>query len=239
VKYSLRKDFDFSENVGLPPSLQRSFELLFFTTKCCMAGMSLVIFTFVLLLALEATAGAVGKTAFREHGWRRKLLAPRDGPMKLHIAVRLEDGGQEAERKLLEISDPNSPSYRQHLGPEAAYLSTPGQGSVHAIEYWLWKYNLLGNSSLFGGIYSVDTTVRTAERLLNTTYFVWSDGSQDVVRTERFYLPDEVVGHIDFVAPTTTFPKAASVGWPSQLARGKFSEPGTKLVIFNFNNDNG
>ena len=186
--------------------------------------MSLFYLSFVLLLALEATAGAVRKAAFREHGWERRWLAPREGRMKLHIALRQEDDGREIERRLLELSDPESPSYRQHLGADqAAYLSTPAQGTVHAVESWLWQYGMLNDASLFGGIFEIDTTIRGAERLLNTTYFIWSDGTQDVIRTELFYLPDNVAGHIDFVTPTTGFPKARNSQGSSYSARGELT----------------
>ncbi|KAK5169626.1 uncharacterized protein LTR77_005603 [Saxophila tyrrhenica] len=170
-----------------------------------------MLFSFVTLLpllVLEATAGPVRKAAFREHGWERKFIAPRDGRMKLHIALRQSDGGAEVERQLLSVSNPGSASFRQHLGAEqAASISTPAHGSVHAVEFWLWKYGLLNDASLFGGIYEIDTTIRSAERLLNTTYFAWSDGEREVIRTELFYLPDSVDGYIDFVTPTTSFPK--------------------------------
>jgi tripeptidyl-peptidase I len=169
--------------------------------------LSLVVF----ILALEALAEPTRKAAHRDHGWTRKFLAPRDGQMKLHIALRQEDGGKEAERRLMAVSDPRSQRFRQHLGPEAAYLSTPAQGSVHDFEYWLWKYDLLKDASLIGGIFEIDTTIRRAEKLLNTTYFVWTDGIQEVVRTELFYLPDTVAKHIDFVAPTTTFPRRRAI----------------------------
>ncbi len=164
----------------------------------------------VLLLALEAAAGAIPKVAFRDSRWERSLLAPRDGPIKLHIALRQEDGGRGAEQKLLSLSDPNSASFRQHLGGDKApYLSTPAQGTVHAVEFWLWQHGILEGSTLSGGIFEIDTTIRQAERLLNTTYFYYSDGTNEVIRTELFYLPDTVVNHIDFVAPTTIFPRPA------------------------------
>ena len=183
--------------------------------------MFLYFLSLVFLFALEATAQPVRKAAFREPGWQRRWLAPRDGRIKLHMALRQDDGGSEAERQLLEISNPSSPSFRRHLGPEAAYLSTPALGSVHAVEFWLWKYGLLKDASLFGGMYEIDTTIRTAERLLNTTYFVYSDGVQEITRPEFFYLPDAVAGHIDFVTPTTAFPKLSNSGWRVTANKGQ------------------
>jgi tripeptidyl-peptidase I len=181
--------------------------------------MFLPFLSLILLTALEATAGPVRKAAFPHHGWERKFLAPRTKPIRLHLAVRQDDGGRKAEQQLISISNPGSPSFRQHLGAfEAASLSIPAQHAVHDIEFWLWKYDLLPSATLFGGIYEIDTTVRVAERLLNTTYFVWSDGEQEIIRTELFYLPDTVAGHIDFIAPTTVFPRPALLKRPGQAA---------------------
>ena len=162
------------------------------------------------LLALEACGYSVRKVAHPEHGWTRQWIAPRDGRIKLHIALRQEDEGHDIERQLLQISDPRSSRFREYLAfDQAAYMSAPERHSVRAVEFWLWKYDLLQDSSLYGGLFEIDTTIRGAERLLNTTYFIWTDGTRDVIRTELFHLPDEVAAHIDFVTPTTTFPKRA------------------------------
>jgi tripeptidyl-peptidase-1 len=193
------------------------------------------LFTFLLslvsLLALEAAA-AVRKEAYREHGWERKWLAPRDGQIKLHIALRQEDGGREVERHLIQRSDPNNPYYRQYMDAgEATYLSRPALGSSHAVESWLWQHALLEDAALWGGMYEVETTIRSAERLLNTTYFVYSDGAQELVRTELFYLPDSVAGYIDFVTPTTSFPKPAKLKLPKHVPRGQFRSVCANAIV--------
>lgn len=176
----------------------------------------LVLSLLLSLCTLEATAAAVPKRAFPGHGWQRRWLAPRDGDIRLHIALRQEDGGAAVERQLLLASDPDSAGFRQHLGPgRPADLSSPAQGSVRNTEIWLQQHDLLRDASISGGMFEIDTTIRKAERLLNTTYFVYSDGTQEVTRTELYYIPDIVAGHIDFIAPTTSFPKAASAKRPN------------------------
>ena len=174
----------------------------------------------VFLLALEASSEPARKAAFRDHGWERQFIAPRDGPMRLHIALRQEDDGHEIEKQLLDLSDPNGTRFRNHLSADQTmYLSTPARFSVHAVEFWLWKYGLLQDASLFGGIFEIDTTIRGAERLLNTTYFTWSDGTRNIIRTELFYLPNDVAAHVDFVTPTIAFPRRATSRRPKQLER--------------------
>lgn len=204
--------------------LRLLLDILTIHSSQAVVRMSLIILllSLISLLALEAEA-AVPKAANPEHGWEKTWLAPRDGHMTLHIALRQKDDGREVERHLIQRSDPESPYYRQHMDAgQAAYLSGPAHGSAHAVEFWLWQYGLLKNATLFAGIYSIETTIRGAERLLNTTYFIYSDGTQDLARTELFYLPDSVAGYIDFVTPTTMFPKHAKDKLPKYGAQGSY-----------------
>ncbi|KAF7195639.1 Tripeptidyl-peptidase sed3 [Pseudocercospora fuligena] len=177
----------------------------------------LLFFLYILTCSfLASNAAAVPKAALKINGWYRSVLAPRNGNIKLHIALRQEDGGAAVERQLMLAADPGSAGFRQHIGPDkASDLSTPAWGSVRNTEIWLKQHDLLKDASLFGGIFEIDTTIRQAERLLNTTYFVYTDGVQDLVRTELYHLPDSVAGDIDFVAPTTVFPRARAARRPA------------------------
>ncbi|KAF2487585.1 peptidase S8/S53 domain-containing protein [Neohortaea acidophila] len=160
--------------------------------------------------AISVDAGTVAKLATRDPRWERKFLAPRDASIKLHLALRQQDGGAAAERHLMAISHPDSPHYRRHLrADEILDLSTPASSTVHAVEVWLAQHGLLASSVLFAGFMEVNATIRQAEKLLNTTYFVFSDGRDEIVRTELFHLPDHLNYHIDFVTPTTMFPRPA------------------------------
>ena len=193
----------------------------------------------VLLLALEAHA-AVRKTARSEHGWERWWIAPRDGEIRLHIALRQKDDGREVEKHLVQRSDPNSPYYRDHMdAAQVAYLSEPILGSAHAVESWLWQHDLLRDATLFGGIYEIETTIPRVEKLLNTTYFVFFDGIQELVRTELYYIPDSVAGYIDFVTPTTTFPKAAKDKLPKHGFAGTTAQKAARAQSLNARADCG
>ena len=162
--------------------------------------------------------------AVRDHGWERRWLAPRDGSLKLHVALRQEDGGVNVERQLSSLSDPKSPSSRQYLGSgEISYLLTPAQGTVHAVELGIWERGLLQDSTLFNGAFEIDTTIRSVEKLLNTTYSIYSDATQNAIRTELYYLPDPVVEHIDFITPTSVSPKAVNPAVPGRASKGKVS----------------
>ena len=167
------------------------------------------------LLALETAAAALPKTISRDHGWEKRSLAPPDSLLKLHIALKQADNGARVEQVLLSISDPNSPQFRQYIeAEEAPLLAAPAQDSVQAVESWLQQHDMFSNATLSNGIFEVDTTVRQAERLLNTTYFVFTDGTQKIIRNELFYFPDSVLEHIDLITPTTMFPKPAKWNVP-------------------------
>ena len=161
-----------------------------------------------LLLALGASAAAISKVAHPEHGWTKRSLAPHDSPIKLHVAVRQEDGGAGIIRRLHQTSDPHGGCFRKHLSSkEIAALSAPSGQSLQGVEGWLRQHGLWTGASLSNGIFEIETTIRQAEKLLNASYSVFSDGKNDVVRTELYHLPDGVAEHVDFVTPTTTFPK--------------------------------
>jgi tripeptidyl-peptidase-1 len=163
-----------------------------------------------LCLACDAIASAVQKVANPSHisNFQLRGLAPRNAAIKLHIAPKQHDEGLAIEQQLLQVSDPNSALFRQHLNAsEILDLSGPADDSVKAIQDWLARHDLLRVASLAGGIFDVVTTIDKAEELLDATYFVYSDGSQDVVRTEVYHLPEAVAGHVDFVTPTTAFPE--------------------------------
>ena len=189
-----------------------------------------------LLLVIEGSSATVQKRAPSNHGWQKRWLAPRDGMIKLHIALRQEDGGAAIERQLAQASDPNSAGFRQHISAnQAVELSQPAAGSVRNIEAWLGEHGLLGEASVFGGIFEIDTTIRLAEKLLNTTYFTFSDGVQTIHRVaDLYHLPQSVAGHVDFVTPTTNFPQAANLEHAERvLALARRSEQVSKRQAAN------
>ncbi|KAK4495342.1 hypothetical protein PRZ48_013673 [Zasmidium cellare] len=162
---------------------------------------------FLGLLAVQATSAAIVKRAPANHGWQRIAPAPRDGSIKLHIAVRQADGGNAVEQQLLRASDPKSPTFRRHLtAEEVAKLSQPADESVGAVQDWLRSCGLTTTTALAHGIYEVETNISDAEALLNASYHVFSDGSKNIMRTELLHLPEDVAQHIDFITPTTMFP---------------------------------
>ncbi|CAK3781870.1 Tripeptidyl-peptidase sed2 [Lecanosticta acicola] len=159
---------------------------------------------------LQVSAAGIVQRASPQHGFEKRSPAPPDGLIKLHIALRQHDRGAEVEKRLLYSSDPRSPGFRQHLSArEVAELSKPSDECVQVVEAWLEEHGLLKHAVLgSGGIFEVDAKVEEVERLLNATYSTWTDGTQQVLRTEEISLPERLAGHIDFITPTIMFPRA-------------------------------
>lgn len=147
-----------------------------------------------------------------KQGWQLLSRAPRDGLIELHIALRQEDGGTDIVRQLLKASDPKSQAFRQHLGPaQTLELGKPADLGVRVVKGWLEQHDLLAQATISGAIVDVKTNISEAEALLNTTYSVFSDSAQDLIRTNEYQVPDHVAPYIDFVTPTTHFPEPAAV----------------------------
>ncbi|KAF2163173.1 hypothetical protein M409DRAFT_68772 [Zasmidium cellare ATCC 36951] len=162
---------------------------------------------FLGLLALQTASAAITKRAPVDHGWQCISPAPRDGSIKLHIAIRQADGGNAVEQQLLKASDPNSATFRQHLtAKEVAQLSQPSDESVNTVQDWLRQHGLITSTVQPHGICEIDTTISVVENMLNASYHSFSDGTATIMRTEIFYLPDGIAKHIDFITPTTMFP---------------------------------
>lgn len=181
------------------------------------------------LLVLPGLCKTIQKRAPTDHGWERLLPAPADGSIKLHLALRQADDGAAIERQLALASNPVSAGFRQHISAnQAMQLSVPAQQYVQEVEAWLVQNGLLQNASVSGGFFEIDTTIRHAETLLNTTYYAFSDGLREIYRAELYHLPDTVAGCIDFVTPSTSFPPAAAVrhaDYAQRLAKRAESSP--------------
>lgn len=174
------------------------------------------------VLILSALALGVNAWTAPE-GWTKRQAAPLDGPIRLSFALKLEDGGYNAVEQLQKLSHPGRPAYRQWLTSEqTSMLARPHLESKDVVEQWLAEHGLSESASLDNSIIHVDATVQQAQDLLDATYYTFTDGTRDIIRTDSFNLPEDVATWIDFVAPTTQFPKASR---PHNKAERRSLEP--------------
>jgi tripeptidyl-peptidase I len=138
-------------------------------------------------------------------GWRYDHAASSDEPLSLYVALaqpRLAD----LEARLLDISDPNSPNYGNHLSAEdiAAYRQ-PSQASFDAVLDWLQSEGISG-AHQFQAWVGFNTTVSGAEALLGAklAYYAY-DPEPAKLMTQSYGVPQSVFGDIDFIFPLAHF----------------------------------
>ncbi|KAI0123399.1 Pro-kumamolisin [Xylariales sp. AK1849] len=142
-------------------------------------------------------------------GWNIARRAAGSHRLDLHIGL-LPDRPGELERHLDEISDPSHSRFRQYLSAKEVYsLIRPSDGAITAVQDWLADCGLSQTDFKFSPgndwISIPDLTVATAEKLLQTSYHVYSNGEREVVRAADWSLPLHLHEVIDIVQPTTSF----------------------------------
>ncbi|KAM5530674.1 hypothetical protein V8D89_015646 [Ganoderma adspersum] len=108
---------------------------------------------------------------------------------------------------LMDISDPSSANYRQHLSKsEVNSFVSPSPDSVQAVTNWLTKYNVTPQStSLAGDILHLRVPIATANAMLSANYqaFIHEETGITLHKTESYAIPTAMQPHLVFVYPTT------------------------------------
>lgn len=112
---------------------------------------------------------------------------------------------------VLAVSDPDSPSYGNHMSLEAVNeLIAPSRASIRAVEDHLERHGIRGcDGSINQDFIMCVVPIRQAEAVLNATYHEFTHATTSnvsVLRAMRYSLPADVAAHVDFVAPTVRFP---------------------------------
>lgn len=143
-------------------------------------------------------------------GWTTVGRSPSQQVIQLMFAVK-QTHLKELESTLLQVSDPKSQQYGQHLSNEAVHaLVAPQQTHISQVKKILDKYGIVAVSlTPNSDILQADVTVKQAEELLSTKYYELhhDDLGFTVHRCMQYSLPTSIVDAIDFVAPTVHIPK--------------------------------
>jgi tripeptidyl-peptidase-1 len=147
----------------------------------------------------------------RAKGWTMGPPAPAETKLELIVAVKQSLRGVALlEQELYRVSDPSSEAYGEHLSNQQVHsMVAPSFESTDAVGAWLRAHGItLTNSTRNGDFVGATITVEVAERLLATRYhlFTHTSGARVVRASSPYTLPVAVAGHVDFVAPTMTFP---------------------------------
>lgn len=162
-------------------------------------------------------------------GWNLVRRAAESQRIELHIGL-LPDSPGELERHLDEISDPLHARFREYLSAEEVnHLIRPSYGAVAAVRDWLVDCGISQTQFMFSPgndwVSIPDLTITTAERLLQTSYHVYSNGKQELVRSTEWSLPLHLHGVVDIVQPTTSFLVTINSLESRQELSGNFTIP--------------
>lgn len=143
------------------------------------------------------------------HGWEKHQASSGHHVLSIRVALRQENLDN-AERFLMDVSDPQSAKYGQHWSAQdIAATFAPSYKSTQAVTEWLHSDGIsperISRSQSLGWL-SFDATVHEAERLLKTKFHVYrhSSGRQHVACAE-YHVPEHVSSALDFITPTVHF----------------------------------
>lgn len=138
-------------------------------------------------------------------GWSEASAPSDDATMVLQVALTQQNLDQ-LESKLASVSTPGSPSYGQYLElDEVNALFGASDESSAAVKSWLnssgiTEYTTQGDSIWF------QSTVAQANSMLGTKFQNYVDSTGVTkLRTTEYSLPEDLVGHVSLVSPTTYF----------------------------------
>ena len=108
-----------------------------------------------------------------------------------------------------EISDPRSSKYGQYLSLDEITEITSNTDGFNALKNYLQSHGVTEISPSSGGDYvTVKAPVSVLETVLGTSfsnYKKMSSGEQ-IIRTSKYYLPEELVPYVSSVRNTVQFP---------------------------------
>ena len=165
-------------------------------------------------LAGAAFAGAAVKEDLMQLPPRYTVVGRADPTTKLRLTVAVKQGNIAAlEKRLFEVSDPESPKYGQHLSEEEVNaLARPRTEDLDNVVTWLKREcpDLEDLSfSKAQDFVMATVSVAAAEKLLGAEYHVYEhEAGFQLTRTMKYHVPEDLLASIDFIAPTTRFPLA-------------------------------
>ncbi|KAI0034022.1 family S53 protease [Vararia minispora EC-137] len=155
--------------------------------------------------------------------------APSDQVLQLRLGLAQGDVAG-LEERLLTISTPKNPEYRQWLSKEEVEaLVAPKPETIQAISAFLSENQISSKPMTpVGDLLSISVTVGQANRLFSTQFqtFKQVETGTESVRTLQYSIPASLKDHLDFVHPTTTFPQSSKPPLPQTSPVPKSIFPG-------------
>lgn len=143
-------------------------------------------------------------------GWTMGAKADPNHLLQMTFAIKQQNLDR-LTHKLLEVSDPTSPKYGQHLSKdEVDKLVAPTTEAITAVKNFIASHGVL-NTCQFSGSASLVCVVpvSVAEEMLSVEYRIFKHATTDVsvVRASTHYsVPADLAQHLDLVSPTNRMP---------------------------------
>jgi tripeptidyl-peptidase I len=168
-----------------------------------------------LFVALSLSSQVLAQCSTKEsvpppQNWVQQGRPDPEHVLRLSIALP-QQNFDELERHLYQVSDPDHERYGQHLSQEEVdELTKPHPESLSAVTEWLTSHGIGEDDVEYSSAkdwMTISVPVRLAEKMLDTTYYVWSHAvsGHSLVRTTQYGLPDHLHPHIETLQPTTSF----------------------------------
>ncbi|KAH9855354.1 subtilisin-like protein [Lenzites betulinus] len=130
-------------------------------------------------------------------------------PAMFRFVVGLKTDSSALVQSLLDVSDPTSAKYGQHLSKdEVDQLTAPSTDAVQTVTNWLTKNGITSQMySSSGELLTIQIPSAQANTLFNANFTAYTHGATNttMVRTLTYSLPADVSEHVNFVYPTTQF----------------------------------
>jgi tripeptidyl-peptidase-1 len=158
-------------------------------------------------------------------GWTQSdVLELSAKPLSITLALTENPKGVAQLKKIaLEVSDPSSAKYGQHLSPEQIQkLVAPSTEAVQRVSDWLNQAMIPAESfTLSGSTISLDLSVAQAESLFGTQIgkLVNLKTNQTALRAADYWIPDHLDSHIAAVFGLHGLPLPHSAAPPSTPAK--------------------
>ncbi|KAI3325007.1 tripeptidyl peptidase [Xylariaceae sp. AK1471] len=167
----------------------------------------------------HSTVYKLGGTARVPSEWKRVSRAP--GSLVVQVSIGLvQDGFQDLEKRLFEVSDPLNERYGKHLSAaEVGDLVRPSKTAKKSVLAWLHQICELNVANLHtspaGDWLYLSLKVSDLERLLQTEYFTYHSErlKQTIIRTPKWSVPRHLHAHIQMVEPSTAFNRPGLAIW--------------------------
>ncbi|KAI4719111.1 subtilisin-like protein [Aureobasidium sp. EXF-10727] len=155
----------------------------------------------------------VEKLDHAPHGWHDLGSPSPSTRLNLTVSMALPDE-RLFEEILTNISTPGHADYGEHLDKsELDALVRPAAIGTNTVLQWLKDSGVTESDIVEDGQWiKLTTDVRTAERMLKTSFDIYGRDSKHrgLLRTLRYEIPKEVAKYVDMVQPTTQFPIMSS-----------------------------